>query len=530
SRDSVYPSADKHGTSQLQTGACSDPDPEEKAPVPSERAPEFPSGKGSLWGSSQASQDPPCCGLRGPGPAEEEPQAPRRLMKLSRRAKALAPEERGGGCDLCLVGAGRRVSSGAGRRGSSGAGSTGALGSPAHGHSTHPAAGESAPSPPRGALLQEAKGLTPPRAVSGAVQEGPEGSVPPGVPELSPCTPRGSGDTWQPESPHATGTPGDPEPAQPCLGHSHPAPPGTSGDGEQEPLSVTKQTASEGTCEDQGELQRLLEFMSENEVLPADGSSTAAEESRGRGGNLSGTGSLNPFPAALALGGAEELLENQQPALQSGLSHPAEAAAAGCAPGSCTVVEGLLFPLEYYVRTTRRMSSCQRKLNLDAVILSQLGRSKKGQRGKCKQKDADSDRPTQGRAGDDLEPGVVPLPPLGADNDSASPSSPPKSLPASSGSSTSLGSTAQNGSTGTKRGQRRPRGKPKGRRKSGCKLPGHQVSQELGESLELLTPREGSSLLPSECHSEKENCEANLEGSPSEERRFSAAAALGSGE
>ncbi|XP_048349865.1 partner and localizer of BRCA2 isoform X3 [Sphaerodactylus townsendi] len=48
---------------------------------------------------------------------------------------------------------------------------------------------------------------------------------------------------------------------------------------------------------------------------------------------------------------------------------------------SCTVVEGLLFPVEYYVRTTRRMSRCQRELNLEAVIRSQLGkRRRRGRR------------------------------------------------------------------------------------------------------------------------------------------------------
>ncbi|OCT64317.1 partner and localizer of BRCA2 [Xenopus laevis] len=49
---------------------------------------------------------------------------------------------------------------------------------------------------------------------------------------------------------------------------------------------------------------------------------------------------------------------------------------------SCTLVEGLLFPVEYYVRTTRRMSSCQRKVDLDAVIHSQIGTSRRGSRGK----------------------------------------------------------------------------------------------------------------------------------------------------
>ncbi|XP_063740719.1 partner and localizer of BRCA2 isoform X1 [Eleginops maclovinus] len=39
---------------------------------------------------------------------------------------------------------------------------------------------------------------------------------------------------------------------------------------------------------------------------------------------------------------------------------------------SCTLVEGLIFPAEYYVRTTRRMSSSQSQPNMQAIILSQL--------------------------------------------------------------------------------------------------------------------------------------------------------------
>lgn len=47
---------------------------------------------------------------------------------------------------------------------------------------------------------------------------------------------------------------------------------------------------------------------------------------------------------------------------------------------SCTLVEGLLFPAEYYVRTTRRMTSSQSQPDMQAVILSQLnlGRRRKG--------------------------------------------------------------------------------------------------------------------------------------------------------
>ncbi|XP_069860427.1 partner and localizer of BRCA2 isoform X1 [Dipodomys merriami] len=51
---------------------------------------------------------------------------------------------------------------------------------------------------------------------------------------------------------------------------------------------------------------------------------------------------------------------------------------------SCTMIEGLLFPAEYYVRTTRRMSDSQRKIALEAVIQSHLGVRKKGFKNKEK--------------------------------------------------------------------------------------------------------------------------------------------------
>ncbi|NWH53498.1 PALB2 protein, partial [Fregata magnificens] len=269
-------------------------------------------------------------------------------------------------------------------------------------------------------------------------------------------------------------------------------------------------------CSENGD--SVLLDTSENEVSPADRNNAVTSESKSHEGDRSDTNSLNPFPTHLALGNAEELLESQQLERQSRLSHPEKVTAPESALNSCTVVEGLLFPVEYYVRTTRRMSNCQRKVDLDAVILSQLGRSKKGQRSKCKQKDANSDRPSQERPENDLESGVVPFPFLGAGNDPANSSSPQKSLPASNGSSTSLGSTSQNSITSTKRDQRRSQRKQKGRRKSTCKPPVRQVSQELTESLDLITTRESSSLLSNECQSGKENCEANLEKSSSDER------------
>ncbi|NXF64251.1 PALB2 protein, partial [Ciccaba nigrolineata] len=263
----------------------------------------------------------------------------------------------------------------------------------------------------------------------------------------------------------------------------------------------------------------LLLDTSENEVLPADGNNAIVNDRKSREGNRSDTNDLNPFPTDLAPGNVEELLENQQLEIQSRLPHPEEVTAPDSALNSCTVVEGLLFPVEYYVRTTRRMSNCQRKVDLDAVILSQLGRSKKGQRSKCKQKDANSDWPSQERVENDLESEIVLFPFLGAENDPASSSSPQKSLPVSSGSSTSLGLSSQNSVTSTKRDQRRSQRKQKGRRKSACTPPVHQGSQELIESSDLITPRGSGRLLSNECQSAKQNCEANLEKSPSDERR-----------
>ncbi|XP_016078204.1 PREDICTED: partner and localizer of BRCA2 isoform X2 [Miniopterus natalensis] len=51
---------------------------------------------------------------------------------------------------------------------------------------------------------------------------------------------------------------------------------------------------------------------------------------------------------------------------------------------SCTMLEGLPFPAEYYVRTTRHMSNCQRKVALEAVTQSHLGVRKKGNKNKKK--------------------------------------------------------------------------------------------------------------------------------------------------
>ncbi|NWS21847.1 PALB2 protein, partial [Pachyramphus minor] len=256
---------------------------------------------------------------------------------------------------------------------------------------------------------------------------------------------------------------------------------------------------------------------SANELFPEDRNNTVTKESKSHEGNESDAGTINPCPADRGLGSAQELLENRQLEIQSRLFPPKEAAAPEGTLSSCTVVEGLLFPVEYYVRTTRRMSSCQRKVDLDAVILSQLGRSKKGQRSKCKQKDANSDQPSQERAKGDLESGVVLFPCLGADKHPANSSSSEKSLPVSSSSSTSFGSISQKSIVSTRQEQSRSQRKQKGRRRSACKAPVHPVSQELIQSVDLITARESGALLSRESQSEKENCDANLEKSSSDE-------------
>ncbi|KAM9372404.1 partner and localizer of BRCA2 [Phaethornis superciliosus] len=288
----------------------------------------------------------------------------------------------------------------------------------------------------------------------------------------------------------------------------------TSGGGREASSGVMEQGEGKSVCEDEEDLHRLLDFMSENEVLPADGNNT--QTNTGSGGNQSDT---NPSPTDLAVGNAEELLENQELETPSSPS-PAEG---GTAPGSslnsCTVVEGLLFPLEYYVRTTRRMSSCQRKVDLDAVILSQLGRGKKGQRSKGRQRAAHSEHPSQERVGNDLESGAMLLPSGGAENDPGSSGGPQTSAPASSGSSTSLGSLSQNSITSTKPDQGRLQRKAKGRRSS-CRAPAPRLPP--GAALQLLTPRDGSHL-SQEGQGEGKNSEPPLGKPSSPERRLSAA-------
>ncbi|XP_036418535.1 uncharacterized protein palb2 isoform X2 [Colossoma macropomum] len=53
---------------------------------------------------------------------------------------------------------------------------------------------------------------------------------------------------------------------------------------------------------------------------------------------------------------------------------------------SCTLIEGLPFPVEYYVRTTRRMAAAHSPVDLDAVIHSQLSRGRGRRRSSLSQR------------------------------------------------------------------------------------------------------------------------------------------------
>uniref|UniRef100_A0A8B9PDX0 Partner and localizer of BRCA2 n=1 Tax=Apteryx owenii TaxID=8824 RepID=A0A8B9PDX0_APTOW len=448
------------------------------------------------------------------------------MMKLRRRrTKTVVPEERESLHDVLLINADEKVKNQMANEED--------LGSPVFRRSSFSNMEEDAHRTSRAALVRrEGNSLTPPDAELGVVQETLEDSIPVGVPELFSCASRDSSDVRQPGPPNAVAVSANCEPAPLCLENSESILPDTSDDGGKEPSNIKKQTINESKREDQGELCRLLDLVSEKEVLPTDRNNTVINESENPEGNQNDTNGLNRFPTDSLTGNVEKLLETQELETESRFSHLEKVTTpeTESALNSCTVVEGLLFPVEYYVRTTRRMSNCQRKVDLDAVILSQLGRSKKGLRNKCKQKDANSDRPSQEAVENDEESGAVPFPFLGAENSPVNSSSPRQSLPPSDSSSTSLGSISQNSIASTKNEQRQSQRKQKGRRKSTCKPTVNQASQELLVGLDLVTPKESSSVLSNDCQSEKENSKGNLEKSSLDEIRLSGAAALGSGE
>lgn len=105
---------------------------------------------------------------------------------------------------------------------------------------------------------------------------------------------------------------------------------------------------------------------------------------------------------------------------------------------SCTLIEGLPFPVEYYVRTTRRMASSRSSVDINAVIQSQLSRGRgrrksprsqtpvlghvtsvekpscrrrgpRGRRGRRRVRDSGSDSKVHGESQSNPEPESTPL-------------------------------------------------------------------------------------------------------------------------
>ncbi|KAF4804422.1 hypothetical protein TURU_008149 [Turdus rufiventris] len=355
---------------RVQTKTCSEADTENTRSVTVKDVPEFSSDEVGPQDSSraesfQASQEIPCCGVIRPVPVEKKPQTSRGMMKLRRRTKE--SKEREPVCDVHLTSADEMMKNQIA--------SAEELQSPVFRRSSLSHTEESAQRAP-GALLVQGEGDSfTPDAPSGLVQDVFEGSATAQEPEPSPHALRDSRDIWQPGSSGAVATP---DRCEPCSQHGHSVLLDPRGDGGEESPSIIKQVKGQSLCEDQGESHGLLDLMSENEILLDSRNNTITEENKSHEGHQGDANTLNPCPADNALDNAEELLGNEQAEGQAGLSPPDRAAAPEGTLSSCTVVEGLLFPVEYYVRTTRRMSNCQRKVDLDAVILSQLGRSKKG--------------------------------------------------------------------------------------------------------------------------------------------------------
>ncbi|XP_019368334.1 PREDICTED: partner and localizer of BRCA2 isoform X1 [Gavialis gangeticus] len=289
-------------------------------------------------------------------------------------------------------------------------------------------------------------------------------------------------------------------------------------DAGKEPVYIENQIENDSADVDQGEVCRILHLTSENKPL-LDSRKSPVIESRSRKESSQVDTKSFLTMDSLQSNDVQKSLENQEahPEAESSLLEKAVIPEAESALSSCTVVEGLLFPVEYYVRTTRRMSNCQRKVDLEAVILSQLGRgrgrSRKGVRSKCKQIKTNSDQPfpPQETAGSDVQLGGALVPAVGREVGTvSSESSSQKSLLLSDESGTSTGPTSQDSVIAPKRGKGRLQRRGRGRDGPACK-PAGNVSLELPESLRPMTGKEVHSRLSKDSQSEKENCEGDAE-------------------
>ncbi|XP_067390323.1 partner and localizer of BRCA2 isoform X2 [Emydura macquarii macquarii] len=498
--DKQSPSGDdKPETCRLQTNTCSHSDAEKKMSVTFKLEPEFFNNEVNLQESSCAEgtnggQENVLSGLVRSVIEENQNQLPRSKMTS-------VSEGRESACDVPPSSAGERLENQMA--------STEEPGSPIFkGRNNISDSKNSIQRTPRQITVREEKCLTPLDPQLGDLQDVPKENVFLRVPRPLSYMLMGGNNVQQPVSPFAEDICDSCEPTPQCSVNDVPVSLENFEATEKEPACVENQIENE--CMGREELCRTLDLTADNQPSLAGRSNPSTSESRThKERSHNETSCLCPLNTVSILDNVEEPLGNQE--TQTEARSPVlekTPPAAESALSTCTMVEGLLFPVEYYVRTTRRMSNCQRKVDLEAVILSQLGRSRKGLRSKCKQINSNPDQLSQETARSNVQLRGTPYPFLGAESDPVSSSS-QKSLPPSDESSTSNGSLSQNSIISTKRAKGRSWRRGKGRRSSECR-PARNMSQACPERSDLTEPKENSPHLSSE----KENCEGDPEKSP----------------
>ncbi|XP_024073611.1 partner and localizer of BRCA2 isoform X2 [Terrapene carolina triunguis] len=484
----------KPGTCRLQTNTCSDSGTEKKMSVTFKLEPEFFNNEVNLQENSLAestNSDPEniLSDLMRSVIEEKQNQLPRSRMTL-------VSEGRESACEVPPISAGEALENQMA--------STEEPGSPVFkGRNTISNTKKKIQKPPRPVIVREEKGLTPQEPQVGDLQEMPEENVFLSVPKPLSYVSMGGNNVQQPVSPCAEDICDSYEPLPQCLVSDIPV-----------SLENIENTGKELACienqMDREELCRALDLTADNQSSPAGRSNPSTSESRPhKERNHNETNSSSPLNTDSLLDNVEEPLRNQEAQTEAGSPVLEKTPpAAESALSSCTMIEGLLFPVEYYVRTTRRMSNCQRKVDLEAVILSQLGRSRKGLR--SKQKQINSDQLYQEIARSDVQARGTPFPFLGAESDPVSSSSSQKSLPPSDESSTSSGSLSQKTVISTKQAK----GKSWRRGWGSTCRPALNGSQARPETSDLTVLKENSHLLSNDSQREKENCEGDPERSP----------------
>ncbi|XP_065416424.1 partner and localizer of BRCA2 isoform X6 [Chrysemys picta bellii] len=487
----------KPGTCRLQTNTCSDSGTEKKMSVTFKLEPEFFNNEVNLQENSLAestNSDPeniPSDLMRS---VIEENQ-----NQLPRSRMTLVSEGRESACEVPPISAGETLENQMA--------STEEPGSPVFkGRNTISNTKNKIQKPPRPVIVREEKGLTPQEPQVGDLQEMPEENVFLSVPKPLSYMSMDGNNVQQPVSPCAEDICDSYEPLPQCLVSDIPV-----------SLENIENTGKELACienqMDREELCRALDLTADNQSSPAGRSNPSISESRPHNErNHNEANSSSPLNTESLLDNVEEALGNQEAQTEAGSPVLEKTPpAAESALSSCTMIEGLLFPVEYYVRTTRRMSNCQRKVDLEAVILSQLGRSRKGLR--SKQKQINSDQLYQETTRSDVQARGTPFPFLGAESDPVSSSSSQKSLPPSDESSTSNGSLSQKTVISTKQAKGKSWRRGRGRWGSTCR-PALNGSQARPETSDLKVLKENSHLLSNDSQCEKENCEGDPERSP----------------